>query len=125
MRLFVEHSPASIAMFDQEMKYIVASRRYLQDYGLGEQDLTGRFHYDVFPEITERLKEIHQRCLAGAIERAEEDLFPRPDGQTDWVHWEIHPWYEQEGKIGGIILFSEAITEPNRPSKRSPKAKTG
>ncbi|MGE5376379.1 MAG: PAS domain S-box protein, partial [Bacteroidota bacterium] len=52
LRLFVEHSPASIAMFDRDMRYIVASHRYLNDYRLGRQDLTGRCHYDVFPEIT-------------------------------------------------------------------------
>jgi PAS domain S-box-containing protein/putative nucleotidyltransferase with HDIG domain len=111
LRLFVEHSPASIAVFDLDMKYIVASHRYLVDYRLGEQDLRGRSHYEVFPEIPERWREIHRRCLAGAIEKAEEDPFPRADGHTDWVHWEIHPWYEEVGKIGGVILFSEVITE--------------
>ena len=49
LRLFVEHSPAAIAMFDREMRYIVASRRYLTDYRLAEQDLTGLSQYDVFP----------------------------------------------------------------------------
>jgi len=111
LQLFVEYSPAAIAMFDLNMKYIVASRRYLADYELGEQDLTGRSHYEVFPEMSERWKEIHRRCLAGAIERCDEDPFPRADGRLDWVKWEIRPWFEFEGKIGGIILFSEVITE--------------
>lgn len=111
LRLFVEHSPAAIAMFDREMRYIVASRRYLHDYNLGEQDLVGRSHYAVFPEMPERWKEIHRRCLAGAIETADADPFPRADGSLDWVRWEIHPWYERNGDIGGIILFSEVITE--------------
>jgi diguanylate cyclase (GGDEF)-like protein/PAS domain S-box-containing protein len=114
LRLFVQHSPASIAMFDLDMKYIVASRRYLVDYGLGEQDLTGRSHYEVFPEISEHWKEIYRRCLAGAIEKADEDPFPRTDGRLDWVRWEIHPWYEESGRIGGIILFSEVVTERKR-----------
>ncbi|HTR99125.1 MAG TPA: PAS domain S-box protein, partial [Bacteroidota bacterium] len=51
------------------------------------------------------------RCLAGAVESAEEDEFPREDGSIDWVRWEIRPWYETQGTIGGIILFSEVITE--------------
>jgi len=54
MRLFVEHAPAAIAMFDRSMRYIAVSRRFLTDYDLGDQDLTGRSHYDVFPEISER-----------------------------------------------------------------------
>jgi PAS domain S-box-containing protein len=114
LRLFVEHSPASIAMFDRNMKYIVASRRYHVDYRLGQQELVGSSHYDVFPEIPERWKEIHQRCLQGGIEKADEDPFPREDGTLDWVRWEIRPWYEEGEKIGGIILFSEVITERKR-----------
>lgn len=111
LHLFVENSPAAIAMLDREMNYIIASRRYLSDYELGEQNLIGRSHYEVFPEIPERWKEIHRRCLAGAIEKADEDPFPRKDGKLDWVRWEIRPWHETKGEIGGIILFSEVITE--------------
>ena len=111
LRLFVEHSPAAIAMFDRDMRYIVHSRRFVADYQLPDQDLTGLLHYEVFPEIPERIKDIHRRCLAGNIERAEEEPFPRADGRLDYVHWEMHPWYEETGKVGGLILFSEVVTE--------------
>ncbi len=111
LRIFVEHSPAALAMFDRDMKYIVASRRFLRDYDLGDQNIIGRSHYEVFPEIPYRWREIHRRCLAGAVEKSEEDPFPRADGSMDWVRWEIHPWYETEGEIGGVILFSEVLTE--------------
>lgn len=110
LHLFVEHSPAAIAMFDRDMKYIAASRRFLIDYALSNQNIMGRSHYDVFPEIPERWKEIHRRCLAGATEKCDEDLFLRTDGGLDWVRWEIHPWYEYTEEIGGIIIFSEVIT---------------
>lgn len=111
LRLFMEHAPAAIAMFDKDMRYIAASLRFKTDYGLGDRDLIGRSHYEVFPEIPERWKEIHRRCLAGAVERCDEDRFIREDGKTDWVRWEIRPWYERDGEIGGVILFSEVITE--------------
>ncbi|MCB9079499.1 MAG: PAS domain S-box protein [Anaerolineaceae bacterium] len=111
LQLFVENAPAAIAMFDRDMRYIAASRRYLIDYELGHPDLIGRSHYEVFPETPPRWRDIHRRCLAGAVEKAAEDPFPRSDGKLDWVRWEIHPWYESSGEIGGVILFSEVITE--------------
>ena len=111
LRLFVEHAPAAIAMLDHEMRYVAVSHRWVLDYRLGEPNLKGRSHYDVFPEISERSREIHSRCLAGAVERCDADPFPRGDGTIDWVRWEIRPWLRANGKVGGIMLFSEIITE--------------
>jgi PAS domain S-box-containing protein len=111
LQLFVENAPAAIAMLDRELRYVVVSRRFLADYHLGERDLRGLGHYDVFPEIPARWKAIHQRCLAGAVERSDEEPFARADGTVDWVKWEIRPWHEASGAIGGIILFTEVVTE--------------
>ncbi|HUG98206.1 MAG TPA: PAS domain S-box protein [Gammaproteobacteria bacterium] len=111
LRQLVEHVPASVAIFDREMRYIMASRRYCMDYGVAPRDLVGRLHYEVFPEIPERWKEAHRRCLAGATESAEADPFERADGRLDWVNWELQPWHDEQGEIGGVILFSEVVTE--------------
>lgn len=111
LQLFIEYAPAAIAMFDSEMKYIAASRRFLTDYNIEGCSVVGKSHYEVFPEIPERLKEIHRRCLQGAIERCDQDLFLRANGKIDWVRWEVHPWFVHAGRPGGIILFSEVITK--------------
>jgi len=113
-RLFIKHVPAAVAMFDREMRYIAVSRRWLTDYHLGERDIIGLSHYEVFPEIDERWKAIHRRALAGMTERCEEDPFPRADGTLDWVRWEVVPWYRTDGSVGGIIIFTEVITERKR-----------
>ena len=111
LRLFIEHSPAAIAMFDCQMRYIAFSRRFLIDYELDEQNIIGRTHYEVFPEIPQRWRDIHNRCLAGSTDRCDEDPFLRRSGNLEWVKWEICPWHETDNKIGGIILFSEVVTE--------------
>ncbi|NUM53587.1 MAG: PAS domain S-box protein [Candidatus Hydrogenedentes bacterium] len=111
--LFVEHTPAAVAMLDRELRYLVASKRWLLDYRLTEQDIIGKCHYDVFPEIRSNQDwlDVHQRCLRGAIEKRDEDRFVRADGTEDWLRWEVRPWYEDSGAIGGIIMFTEVITE--------------
>ena len=48
--------------------------------------------------------------LRGAIEKNEEDAFTRADGSTSWLRWEIHPWARASGEIGGVIIFTEDIT---------------
>ncbi len=111
LRLFVRHAPAAIAMLDREMRYLVVSQRWMTDYRLGDRDIRGLSHYEVFPEVSDRWKEIHQRCLAGAVESCKEDPFLRPDGSVDWLSWEVRPWRKADNSIGGIIIFSELITE--------------
>ena len=114
LRLFVRHAPAAVAMLDREMRYLVVSRRWMTDYQLGDRDLRGLCHYDVFPEISESWKAVHRRCLGGAVESCDEDPFPRHDGGVDWVRWEVRPWRKIDDSIGGIIIFSELITERKR-----------
>ena len=118
LRLCAEHSPAAVAMFDRDMKYLVVSRRWREDYGLGDQPLVGRSHYEVFPEIPAQWKAIHQRCLAGAVEKCEEEEFRRANGQSNWIRWEIRSWHLGDGSIGGIIIFSEDISARKQSQQR-------
>ncbi|HRQ23817.1 MAG TPA: PAS domain S-box protein, partial [Anaerolineales bacterium] len=93
------------------MRHIVVSKHFRKVYRLGDLDIIGKSHYEVFPDLPERWKKAHRRCLEGAVERADEDFFAHGDGSVDWTKWEIRPWYESDGGIGGIILFVEVITE--------------
>ena len=111
LRLFIEYAPAGLAMFDREMRYLHCSRRWRDDYRLGDHDHLGISHYEIFPEISEEWREAHRRGLAGEVLRAEADRFVRADGTIQWVRWEIRPWRDATGNVGGIVIFAEDITD--------------
>lgn len=107
---FVDGAPAGIAMFDCDMRYLAASRRYLDDYHIADLDVIGRSHYAIFPKVYEQWGENFRRCLSGETQRCEEEACARPDGSVRWLRWEIRPWRNAQGEIGGIILFTENIS---------------
>lgn len=112
--LFVEHVPVGLAMFDRNMRYLQASRRWKSDLNLGERDLRGLSHYEVFPDLDEHWKEIHRRSMAGEVIRADEDQYQRRDGFVMWLRWEVRPWFDGTGAVGGILIFFEDIAERKR-----------
>ena len=114
LREFIKHTPAAIAMLDRDMRYLQVSDRFLTDYHLEGQNLLGKAHYEVFPNLPERWKGVHERVLAGAIERCDEEPYPGVDGSTEWLQWESLPWRRADGEIGGLILFTQVITERKR-----------
>ncbi|MEI9954719.1 MAG: PAS domain-containing protein [Ferruginibacter sp.] len=51
------------------------------------------------------------------MKKNEEDVFKKADGSKDWIRWEIRPWYKASGDIGGIIMFTEVITERKKATE--------
>jgi PAS domain S-box-containing protein len=110
---FVEQAPAAMAMFDRNMRYLAFSARWREDYRIGAEAL-GRSTYEVTPDSKESWKDAHQRALAGEIVREESDVFVRGEEPAMLLRWETRPWFERSGKIGGIIVFAENISERGR-----------
>jgi diguanylate cyclase (GGDEF)-like protein/PAS domain S-box-containing protein len=110
-QLFIEHAPAALAMFDRTMRYLAVSRRWMHDFSLHDQEVIGRSHYEVFPEIPERWRVLHRRALAGEPLPGYEDSLMRADGSVQHLRREIHPWLTSQGEVGGILIFCEDITQ--------------
>ncbi len=110
--LFLQNVPVGVAMFDTEMRYLLVSDRWLQDFGLTGQNLIGRSHYEVFPCLPEHWKALHRRCLEqGVSERCECDSFLSPGGLMQYLRWEVRPWWVTKGgRVGGLVFFSEDLT---------------
>ena len=110
LKIFVKNVPAGVAMLDRDMHYLQVSDRWCADYGFESSQVLGRSHYELFPDIPQHWKEVHQHALNGETLRSDEDRWDRAGGTT-WVRWEILPWRTGSGMIGGILIFAEDITK--------------
>ncbi|MBZ0272364.1 PAS domain S-box protein [bacterium] len=106
----VVRAPVALTVFDRDMRHVAVSARWCTTFGIAAEDIVGRLHYDVFPEIPEKAREVHRRCLAGASASGENEPYYHDDGRIDFVDWEIHPWRDASGEVGGIVLFVETRT---------------
>lgn len=111
MRQFVEQSPYAVAMLDRNMRYIFVSRKWHGDFEMSLEDVRGLNHYDLFPEIPTHWRDVHRRCLSGAIERSDGENFVRGNGKSVWIRWEVRPWYTTDSQIGGLLIFTENISK--------------
>ena len=110
-KIFIEQAPTAIAMLDNDMKYMAVSKRWISDYKMEGQEIIGKSHYDLFPEIGDDWKANHQKCLNGAINVCDEAPFKRADGSVQWIFWDVRPWYKSEGNIGGLLMSTGDITD--------------
>ena len=111
LRYIIKHNPSPIAVLDKDLRFIMVSDRYLNDYHLEDRSVIGRYLDDVFPDLPEHLRLAYKRSLAGKAERVEEDSILGKDGRTEYIRWESRPWYDPSGETGGIILYTEIISE--------------
>src|SRR5947207_9770852 len=59
LKIFVKNVPAGLAMLDRDMRYIQVSDRFCADYSVTSSQVLGRSHYELFPDIPQRWKEMH------------------------------------------------------------------
>lgn len=103
--------PTAIAVLDTDMRYICASEAWVKEFFLQGKEILGKSHYEIFPEIGDEWKAIHRECLQGKAKKNPKDKFVRLDGTVQWLSWEVKPWIDENGNIGGMIMYSEDITD--------------
>lgn len=108
---FIENAPASVAMVDENMHFLIASKTWLKDYTQISGDIRGLSYYDVFPNLSAERKAVHQKVLKGQVVKKEEDVYV--DVKTNMpnhISWEMRPWYKADKSIGGMMIFTHNIS---------------
>ena len=105
----VTHSNQGIAIHDANLNYLYVSEAYIRMYRVNREDIIGRHHYEVFPDLPEKWKDVHQKALKGETSSSDRDVYVRQDGSVDYTRWLCRPWYTDNNEIGGIVIYSEVI----------------
>jgi PAS domain S-box-containing protein len=110
LQQLVDLAPVEMAMLDLDMRLLAFSNRMRQVYQVSG-DVRGQLLQDVFPGILEHMGGVFQRCLAGATESIPGQWFVIPNVGRRLIKWMIRPWHRVTGQVGGLLSFTEDITE--------------
>lgn len=112
LRTFIKQAPTAIAMFDKDMKYLVASNQWYKDYGLEGEEIIYRSHYELFPNILDMPEwlDFHKRAQSGEVLEKDRDYYVHEDGSEQWIKWKLTPWFLNQQEQGGIIMYTEDVT---------------
>lgn len=111
MRYIIEHTTSCVSVFDLDRRYVFVSKRFLEVFRLEGQTVIGRYHYELFPHLPQRLRDVHSRALQGEVSREANDQYIHADGTEERMRWECRPWYGVDDSIQGFIVYLEVITE--------------
>ena len=95
--LLLDKVDSGLAVLDPGFRYRMANRRWRELFGLQDQDIIGRSHFEIFPTLGPDWKATYQRALDGEAIRCEEDVVVGDSGALVPVRWEISPWRSRDG----------------------------
>ncbi|MDX1581472.1 MAG: PAS domain-containing protein, partial [Alphaproteobacteria bacterium] len=99
----------ALAIFDRDLNYLALSRQWREDFGLGNGDYIGECQYDVMPETRLHWTHRFERCLIGETLSSPGAVLVRKDGKRQSVSWELRPWMDDAGRIGGVVMITRTL----------------
>ncbi|OYW77415.1 MAG: hypothetical protein B7Z37_04035 [Verrucomicrobia bacterium 12-59-8] len=122
--VLVENAPVAMAMFDRGMRYMLANRQWISEFGLQQvQPLVGKSQYEIFPGLHPGWRQVYERALQGHIVRSEHDSLSGPDGRHLVYRWEVRPWRKKrDAAVGGLMVTCEKFSSPPPADEDAAKA---
>jgi PAS domain-containing protein len=118
-KAFIKQTPFALAMLDNDLKYIACSDKWIEDHF--DPALPGTSYKSTIRPLGINWTAVISNCLQGKIETCEEGLCQREDGSMLWLKWDIRPWYSLDYKIGGLLIFTQDITESKQKDAEARK----
>lgn len=102
--------PLSMAMIDRESRYMAMSDAWLQQYTFTVPNPFGVAVWDAHEHYQDTWKDRIMRCQAGERMGLDEEYIEISPGNHVWISWQVVPWHNLQGDIGGVVIACEDIT---------------
>ena len=121
---FIKDYPASVVVVNPEMQIIDHSKLWLNELENLSGSPIGLPIYDVINFTTEEFTKHCEECLLGGEQVKIIQELNQSDLKTIWLEWTISPWTENPGKINGLIIVKDDITETKKREELLLKSKS-
>ena len=112
--LYAAEIPYAMAIFDHDVRFLAVNDRWIQDYGLANQQIEGQHFYDVMPDAARRWQGVIDSCLETREVISAIDTFARRDGQAVRMRWSLKPWGEDASQPSGVVMTTEILDADQR-----------
>ncbi len=114
---FLSSIPVAIAWVDCEGKILAVTQVWLKDYNLEHDEIINQVYEQLPILLPPNWVAIKEQCLAGKNLTSEVAEWVKADGSIHSVIWQVCPWYDRTGEIGGLIIQTTCLpTEKLTPS---------
>lgn len=102
--------PMAFAVVDAQWNYMLVSKFWQTCFKLEKQDLVGKNHKLVLPRFPGKWPQIESQLSKGKSLKGDEAMF-HLGGKEEWISWEISPWKNSQGQLGGYFIYANLVTE--------------
>lgn len=106
--------PSSIAIIDSNYNLISASPKWLANFRLDLQDIEGKMIGNLFPDISEKINTNLAYSLDGLRDIKFKYNAKNCQYSSNDTIWHLNPWKDGYGKIIGVIIKVEPITNSHK-----------
>jgi PAS domain S-box-containing protein len=110
-RLLFQHTSLRAALFDYEGRFIAVNAAWLGAIHKTETELIGETLPAAMPAAKASWGTAIAAGIAGKTTSVTGDTTIRVDGKHVVLDWQVQPWYNDDGSIGGAVGYAQDVTE--------------
>lgn len=111
VELLIKQIPTAVAIVDTHLNFIYVSDQWLLDYNLKNNNIIGKYIFDILPDIPDSWRSLYAYCLQGHVQVRNEEPYIKNDYSLAYLNFRIQPWYNHNNIIAGLIISSQIVTE--------------